>query len=136
MSEDITSMGRCTVTVRKYEFTWIVVPTLDDAAATANLEKYVNAISAKGGEVTRKEVLGRRRFAYEIDKKTEGTYLFVKMTCPTEALTEVNRMLKFDEDVVRKLIVLDEDWERRNEEAARRSERQRTTHGDAAPAAS
>jgi small subunit ribosomal protein S6 len=131
------SMGRCSTTVRKYEFTWIVVPTLDDAAAAANLEKYVHAIESKGGEVTRKEVLGRRRFAYEIDKKQEGIYLFVKMSCSTDVLAEINRMLKFDEDVLRKLIVLDEDWERRNEEAARRSERQKPSSSEAnAPAAS
>ena len=99
-------MGRCYVTVRKYEFTWIVLATLDEAAVNANLEKYVKAIQSKGGEVTRKEVLGRRRFAYEIDK-----------------------------DVLRKLIVLDEDWERRNEEAARRAERNRTSEASA-PAAS
>jgi small subunit ribosomal protein S6 len=90
---------------------------------TANLEKYVKAIQSKGGEVTRKEMLGRRRFAYEINKKQEGSYLFVKMKASSAVLEELNRMLKFDEDVVRKLIVLDEEWERRNEEAARRSER-------------
>jgi len=128
-------MGRCYVTVRKYEFTWIVLATLDEAAVTANLEKYVKAIQSKGGEVTRKEVLGRRRFAYEIDKKQEGTYLFVKMNAPTAVLEELNRMLKFDEDVLRKLIVLDEDWERRNEEAARRAERNRSSEASA-PAAS
>lgn len=128
-------MGRCYVTVRKYEFTWIVVATLDDAAVSANLEKYVKAIQSKGGEVTRKEVLGRRRFAYEIEKKQEGTYLFVKMNAQNAVLEELNRMLKFDEDVLRKLIVLDEDWERRNEEAARRADRTRTSEASA-PAAS
>ena len=121
--------------MRKYEFTWIVLSTLDDAAVNANLEKYVNAITSHGGEVTRKEVLGRRRFAYDIDKKQEGTYIFVKMNCSTDVLTELNRMLKFDEDVLRKLIVLDEDWERRNEEAARKSERTRPSE-TSAPAAS
>ena len=44
-------------------------------------------------------------------------------------------MLKFDEDVLRKLIVLDEDWERRNEEAARRAERKQPSEASA-PAAS
>jgi small subunit ribosomal protein S6 len=127
-------MGRCTVTVRKYEFTWIVLATLDESAVNANLEKYVKAIQAKGGEVTRKEVLGRRRFAYEIEKKQEGTYLFVKMNAPTAVLEELNRMLKFDEDVLRKLIVLDEDWERRNEEAARRAERSRPSETSASAA--
>ena len=119
-------MGRYYDTVRKYEFTWILGPTVDEEAAAANLEKYVKTIQGKEGEVTRKEVLGRRRFAYEIDKKQERTYLFVKMSCSTETLAELNRMLKFDEDVLRKLIVLDEDWERRNEEAARRADRDRS----------
>ena len=128
-------MGRCYVTVRKYEFTWILVATLEEAAVTANLEKYVSAIQSKGGEVTRKEVLGRRRFAYEIDKKQEGNYLFVKMNATPDVLEELNRMLKFDEDVLRKLIVLDEDWERRNEESARRSERNKSSESSA-PAAS
>jgi small subunit ribosomal protein S6 len=105
--------------VRKYEFTYILDPSVDDARATESLERYIKIVGDNGGEVTRQENWGRRRFAYDIDKKTEGTYIFIKMRCDTKAIDELHRALRFDEKVLRSLIVLDDDAEARNAAAAR-----------------
>ena len=104
--------------MRNYEFTYILIGTLDDAAVAQSAEKYVKFIQDRDGKVTHHEIWGRRRFAYEIDKHTEGHYVHMRFAAPATCVAELNRALHFDEDAVRTLVVLDEEWERRNREAA------------------
>ena len=115
--------------MRKYEFTYILESSLDDAAAAASLEKYAKLIRDQGGEVTHREVWGRRKFSYEIHHKTEGTYVFLRMNTDSKAVDELNRSLHFDETVLRSLIVLDEEADVRNEEARRRARPRDTEAG-------
>ena len=104
--------------MRNYEFTYILLGTLDDAAVAQSAEKYVKFVQDREGKVTHQEIWGRRRFAYEIDKQTEGHYVHMRFAAPATAVAELNRALHFDEDAIRTLVVLDEEWERRNREAA------------------
>jgi small subunit ribosomal protein S6 len=104
----------------KYEFTYILDPLVDEAAAEQSLEKYAQLVQDQGGEVLTRENWGRKRLAYEIRHKTEGVYGFIRMKASPAVVAELNRVLRFDEQVLRTLIVVDEDWEARNQEAARR----------------
>ena len=105
----------------KYEFTWIVEPLLDDASVGASLEKYAKVVRDQGGEVTAQENWGRKKLAYEIDHKTDGHYLFMRLQATPAIISELNRILRFDEQVLRTLIVQDEEWEAKNLEAAKRA---------------
>jgi small subunit ribosomal protein S6 len=105
----------------KYEFTAILDPLLDDAAVAASMEKYAKSIRDQGGEVTLQENWGRKKLAFEMHKKTEGIYVFMRMKATPAIVAEVNRILRFDEQVLRTLIVLDEEWEARNQEAAKQA---------------
>jgi len=109
--------------VRKYEFVLILEPTLDDAAVAEGLEKYCNLVREQGGEISQQENWGRRKFAYDIRKKSEGSYLYIRFRGEKKVVDEINRVLRFDERVLRTLIVLDEDAEARNAEAQRREGR-------------
>ena len=119
--------------MRKYEFTYILDSTLDDAAAAASLEKYAKLIRDQGGEITHREVWGRRKFSYDIHHKTEGTYVFLRMNTSSKSVEDLNRALHFDEPVLRSLIVLDEEADVRNEEARRRARPREAEAGGHAP---
>ena len=54
-----------------------------------------------GGTWERHDVWGRRKLAYEIDHKSDGSYHLLLFTSPTEALDEVGRVLKIDDTVMR-----------------------------------
>ena len=108
--------------MRKYEFIYILDPTLDDAAVAESLERYTKLIRDQGGEIVAQEVWGRRKFSYEIRHKTEGSYVYVRLRATSKAVDEINRVLRFDERILRSLIVLDEEAEVRNEEARRRAQ--------------
>ena len=119
--------------MRKYEFTYILDTTLDDTAVAESVEKYAKLIRDQAGEVTHREILGRRKFSYEIQKKTEGSYVFLRMNASSKAVDEINRALSFDERVLRSLIVLDEEADTRNEAARRRARPQDAEAGAHAP---
>ena len=105
----------------KYEFTWILDPLVDDAAVTTSMEKYAKSVRDQGGEVTLQENWGRKKLAFEVHKKTEGVYVFMRMKATPAIVAELNRVLRFDEQVLRTLIVQDEEWEARNQEAAKQA---------------
>ncbi|PLT47939.1 SSU ribosomal protein S6p [Paenibacillus pasadenensis] len=92
--------------MRKYELMYIIRPETEQEAVQALVEKF-NGIIANGGEVTKSDVLGKRRLAYEINKIRDGIYVLVHFTGPTEVVNELDRVIKITDDVIRFLIVKD-----------------------------
>lgn len=120
--------------MRKYEFIVILDPSVEDGVVGESIEKYAKLIREQGGEVTHQENWGRRKFAYDINRKSEGTYLFLRLRGTSKVIDELNRALHFDERVIRSMIVLDDDAEARNAEAQRRRLRGAEAPPAAAPA--
>ena len=54
-----------------------------------------------GGALERHDEWGRRKLAYEIDKKGEGSYHLLHLSCGPETLDEISRVLKIDDGVMR-----------------------------------
>ncbi|MGN7457154.1 30S ribosomal protein S6 [Paenibacillus pasadenensis] len=92
--------------MRKYELMYIIRPETEQEAVQALVEKF-NGIIANGGEVTKSDVLGKRRLAYEINKIRDGIYVLVHFTGPSEVVNELDRVIKITDDVIRFLIVKD-----------------------------
>jgi small subunit ribosomal protein S6 len=100
--------------MRAYELMIIVDADADDAGVKALIARVTELIEASTGRIAKLDNWGKRRFAYEINKKTEGTYVVFEIL--TEgSLDEVERYLRIADDSVRhKVIRLPE------KEAARR----------------
>lgn len=95
--------------MRDYELAFVIRPDLEDEAFDAVTEKVAGYIQATGGEVTKTDVWGRRRLAYPIRKYVEGYYVLMQAQMNANALTELERNLRLNEDVMRHLVVrLDE----------------------------
>ncbi|GIP18419.1 30S ribosomal protein S6 [Paenibacillus montaniterrae] len=92
--------------MRKYEVMYIIRPDVEQEAVQALVEKFNNVIS-NGGEVIKTDILGKRRLAYEINKLREGQYVLVQFTAPAEVVTELDRVMKIADEVIRVLIVRD-----------------------------
>lgn len=100
--------------MRAYELMVIHDGDLDDVAVQDAL-KDVRAKIEAAGEIKNVDFWGRRKFAYEINHKTEGYYSVIEVLAEGGALDEVERNLRLADDVVRhKLIRLpDSEAERR-----------------------
>ena len=85
----------------QYELMVILDPEIDERTVAPSLDKFLNVIRADGGTIDNVDVWGRRRLAYEINKKTEGIYAVVNFTANSSATVELDRQLKLSEAVMR-----------------------------------
>ncbi|AWF99795.1 30S ribosomal protein S6 [Clavibacter nebraskensis NCPPB 2581] len=79
----------------------ILDPEIDERTVAPSLDKFLNVIRTSGGTVDSVDVWGRRRLAYEINKKNEGIYAVVQLTATSEATQELDRQLGLSEAVMR-----------------------------------
>ena len=87
--------------MRKYEIMIIIDPDVDERQVPALLEKHLKVITASNGTVDGQDVWGKRRMAYEINKKAEGTYAVLNVTAPADAVKEMDRLMSIDEQIMR-----------------------------------
>lgn len=87
--------------MRKYEMIVILDPSIDERTVSATFEKLVQVIPAEGGTIDNVDVWGKRKFAYEIDKKSEGIYIVLNYTAKSSTSQELDRQLGLNESVVR-----------------------------------
>ena len=85
----------------QYELMVILDPEIDERTVAPSLDKFLNVIRNDGGTIDKVDIWGRRRLAYEINKKTEGIYAVVDFTASSAATQELDRQLKLSEAVMR-----------------------------------
>lgn len=91
--------------MRNYEVAFIAQPDLDETSLNALIEKAKGWITATGGEVTKVDLWGRRRLAYPIRKQKEGQYVLLQANLANTATREIERSLRFTEQVLRFQII-------------------------------
>jgi small subunit ribosomal protein S6 len=62
-------------------------------------------IRSSGGSVEKIDVWGRRRLAFEINKKTEGIYAVIDLQATPQAVAELDRQLRLNESVLRTKVI-------------------------------
>jgi small subunit ribosomal protein S6 len=91
--------------MRHYELMVILDPELEERTVSPSLEKFLNVVRKGGGTVEKVDIWGRRRLAYEIQKKSEGIYAVVDMTAEPEVAKELDRQLNLNESVLRTKLI-------------------------------
>ena len=89
------------MSMRLYELMIILDPEIEERTVAPSLDKYLKVVTTEGGSVDKVDIWGRRRLAYEIQKKTEGIYAVVNFTATSEATQELDRQLKLNEQIMR-----------------------------------
>lgn len=79
----------------------ILDPSLDERTVAPSLDTFLNVIRQEGGSVDKVDVWGKRRFAYEINKQSEGIYAVVQLKSDSDAVKELDRQLGLNENVLR-----------------------------------
>lgn len=95
--------------MRAYELMVMLDPELDERTVEPTLRKYLDTVIKDGGTVDELDVWGRRRLAYEIQKKNEAIYAVVGFTATPEQAQELDRQLGLNETVMRTKIIRPED---------------------------
>ena len=91
--------------MRHYELMVILDPSLEERTVATSLDQYLTVIRTAGGSVEKLDVWGRRRLAFEINKKAEGIYAVVDLQATPEAVAELDRQLRLNESVLRTKVI-------------------------------
>jgi small subunit ribosomal protein S6 len=116
-------------TQRQYEVVFIVNPEADEDEVTRLTDGFKLVITDQGGTVTKAESMGRRKLAYEILHKTEGSFVLLEIEGSGREIAELERRMRVNDRIIRYITVrVDEDRQRaekfkakREKKAARRS---------------
>lgn len=91
--------------MRKYEVMVILDSELEEKTIAPSLDTFLNVIKADGGTVEKVDLWGKRRFAFEINHKTEGYYAVIELMSTPAAVAELDRQLSLNEAVVRTKVI-------------------------------
>jgi small subunit ribosomal protein S6 len=91
--------------LRAYELMVIVDSDATDPQIKEIIANVDSAVTADGGRVAKVDNWGRRRFAYEIRHKWEGTYVVFDIATPASDLHELDRQLRIADLVVRHKVI-------------------------------
>jgi len=86
---------------RVYEVMYIAAPEMDDEYITKLNEGIQQQIEKDGGSIVKTEVMGRRKLAYPIRKKTEGHYTLFEIEGSGQEIAELERRFRVNDDVIR-----------------------------------
>ena len=87
--------------MRHYEVMVILEPTLEERTIAPSLDTFLNVIKSDGGTVEKVDIWGKRRLAYQIQKKSEGFYAVVDLTAEPGVVLELDRQLNLNETILR-----------------------------------
>lgn len=90
--------------MRHYEIVVMVHPDQSEQVP-AMIERYKNMVESDGGKVHRMEDWGRRQLAYPVAKLHKAHYVLMNVECSDAVLTELESAFRFNDAVVRKLVV-------------------------------
>ncbi|AJG19943.1 30S ribosomal protein S6 [Cupriavidus basilensis] len=90
--------------MRHYEIVFIVHPDQSEQVP-AMIERYKALVTSQEGQIHRVEDWGRRQMAYMIQKLAKAHYVCLNIECGKETLAELEHAFKFNDAVLRHLIV-------------------------------
>ena len=88
-----------------YESTLITRHDMSTQQVEGLTEAVTGLVGEHGGTVAKSEYWGLRTLAYRIKKNRKGHYLHFNIDAPAEAVQELERTLRLNEDVLRYLTV-------------------------------
>lgn len=90
--------------MRHYEIVFLVHPDQSEQVP-AMVERYRATIETSGGTIHRLEDWGRRQLAYPINKIHKAHYVLMNVECGAEALAELESAFRFNDAVLRNLVM-------------------------------
>lgn len=90
--------------MNQYEVMYVIDTALEDSARTELINRFSELVTKNGGEVDRVDEWGKRRLAYAINYKTEGYYVLMYMSAPSELPRELERNFKISDACIRYLV--------------------------------
>ncbi len=89
---------------------YIIRPNIDEETQKAVMDKFHTVLTDNGAEIVKVNEMGKRRLAYEINDYREGYYVVVNVqSADAAAVNEFDRLAKFSDDIIRQMVIREED---------------------------
>ena len=108
-SAELATAQREPMANRKYEAFYIVRPTLTDEEVQKVADRFKKVVEDKSGLVEKAGKWDKRKLAYEIGDLKEGIYIQMNFESDPTVISELNRLMRISDDVVRHTILKLED---------------------------
>ena len=92
--------------MRTYELIFILDPALADDGVEAAAQAAKEVLTREGSEVVEIQKWGKKRLAYEVKKRREGHYVYLRLKAPPKAVHELERHFKIAESALKSLTVV------------------------------
>ena len=91
--------------MKKYELLFLIDSSIENEKIDEVVAKISDVIKNNGGNVTELNNWGKKKTAYEVNKKWEGFYSLINFEAPAELIKELERVLRIDERVMKFLVI-------------------------------
>jgi small subunit ribosomal protein S6 len=91
--------------LNKYEILCLLENSLTDDNKAKLVDKFIQVVENAGGKIVNVDKWGTRKFAYEIDHKTEGYYFLINAEAEPTLPAEFQRQMNITEGAMRSMIV-------------------------------
>jgi small subunit ribosomal protein S6 len=88
-----------------YENVFIARQDISTAQVEALTETFATLVAEQGGKVEKREYWGLRNLSYRIKKNRKGHYVLFNLDAPPAAVSELERNMRINEDVLRYLTI-------------------------------
>lgn len=89
-----------------YESVVLINAALEDQQTDQTVDSILEHLKILGGEITDVEKWGRKRLAYAINNAKSGFYLITRFKAPTSLISEYERSLRLEENVIRYMTIV------------------------------
>jgi len=95
--------------MRNYELMILLDPNLQDEDISALVKEIQQTITKNQGKIGKVNQWGKRKLAYEIKKYQEAFYVVLNFELEPENITNIEKSIKFEEKIIRYIIILGEE---------------------------
>ncbi len=88
-----------------YEHIFICRQDISQQQVEALVEQFSTVINDNGGSIKKTEYWGLRTLAYRVKKNRKGHYSLLNIDAPHEAVSEMERLMGLNDDVIRFLTI-------------------------------
>ncbi|HQU83021.1 MAG TPA: 30S ribosomal protein S6 [Pyrinomonadaceae bacterium] len=111
---------------RVYEVMFIADPATSDENIGKLNEAISSLVESQGGSVVRVDDIGRRKMAYEINKKKEGYYVLFEIEGSGQEIAELERRMRVNDTIIRFMTVrVDEERKAADKKRTKRENKQK-----------
>ena len=91
--------------MKAYELLYFVAPTTEDDVRAAVQTRIETVVKDAKGQIDNVEDWGRRKLAYEVNGLADADYTLIDFHADPQSITELDRILRINDAVVRHMIV-------------------------------